>query len=262
MHISKKKRNVLIFVTAFYFILILLNWISPLFNAVFIDNMLTTLTLLSGFFTFLYNYVDYVFLRANKMFMFFNKDTVSWKSSYKFYLSPDVDFENLNNTFLKKLEPNGYQISRLTKSPISCSFLITKGGYERFFRINYTKSDEYAQINLAYSSSTSYKDSKKEIDKFFQILDLYTKNVIEIDVEDPIILKPLYSASVSFEKSNPFYKLILRHTNDTKDVIFNLEFKEDNTTIKVRKNSLHVSSPEKNKIMNILENYLVFSSID
>ncbi len=146
----------------------------------------------------------------------------------------------------------------------SATFKFNYAGYPRELAVyaNFLETD-LVKLQLSYECSLSYKDSKKEINRFSCFLSEVSKGheIIGTDTAEQNSQLESYSVKISFSKFNPFYRLTVKNVSDVKDIKFLLSFTEGRTTIKTNRNTLNVSSKDKDELLSVLENYVALASI-
>lgn len=235
------------------------NWIEG-FNAI--------LVAIIAYSQFIYTHSKEFFILVNKMIAWFKGDTVSWSSSYKFsfHAEDSYRFQEDIEGFRNRLKDSfkDAKLSRVSINENSAYMNMDYLGYTRTLEIHLDlKEQNISQIKFFYKCSLSYKDSKSEIKRFSEVLDLISKNhkVISSDSANHPSQLELYSIKMSFSRFNPFYKLSVKNISNIKDVRFRLTFVEDDTTIKITNNSLSAISKNKNNLFNVLKDYVALSNI-
>lgn len=200
----------------------------------------------------LYSSFNVITVNVNKWILnIFNTD-VSWSSGIKFeidFTSGLADAAMLKNKIIELLN-NEYTIQKIENNKYIT--LKKKSGSNKKLRLKLdivtNFDDEEYSVKLTHDTETTYRNSKKEIST---IIDIY--NV----VRDTLSIKnTIYSATIAFEKINPFYKLTIKNLSE-EEVNFNLKFKPtDKTKISIYNKKMEINSISENEIREILSKYI------
>ncbi|HFD1744218.1 TPA: hypothetical protein QFP15_000806 [Enterococcus faecium] len=233
-----------------------------------IESINTILAAVLAYFQFIYSNSKDVFIFVNRLLARVKQETVVWKASYKFSfkLNSEYSFSEDIRGFIKRINkqfPDG-KIERLKINDQSATFKFMYEGYPRELSVYADSSEsDLVRLTLNYECSLSYKDSKKEIDRFSWFLSEVSKGheIIGTDTAEHNSQLEIYSVKISFSKFNPFYRLTVKNVSDVKDIKFCLSFTEGKTTIKTNRNTLKVSSKDKDELLSVLKNYVALASI-
>ncbi|HDP1318803.1 MULTISPECIES: hypothetical protein [Enterococcus] len=262
------KKWLIAFATIFLLVSIVLSIWKPDDAPRWIEAFNTILAAVLAYIQFIYSNSKDFFIFVNKLLAWIKHETVVWTASYKFSFRSNSEYsfgddvQGFKNRITTKF-PEA-KVQHLKINDESASFKFNYAGYPREITIHVDhKEADLFQIRLTYECSLSYKDSKKEIDRFSYFLSEISKNheVIGTDTAEQKSQLEVYSVKISFTKFNPFYRLTVKNVSDVKDIKFNLSFTEGESTIKTNKNTLNVSSRDKNELLSVLENYIALASI-
>lgn len=233
-------------------------------------NISEIFSVLTALFLYLIGNSIKTFVYWNKFKGFFKRDTVSWEGTYKFsFIYKDYNFEKEVYKFVDRIKLNfkDVNIKRIKINETSATFIMSRLGYSQEIELFYNQSsteNEKFGLTFHYTTSISYSDSKKEIERYEEVLDLVNKGYSVLGDESIIqnSEKELHAVSLSFSKYNPFYGLAVKNIHQSvENISFNLRFTVDNTNIEINKNTLKAVSQNKKQLINVLENYIPLSTI-
>ncbi|KRK54242.1 hypothetical protein FD42_GL001151 [Lentilactobacillus hilgardii DSM 20176 = ATCC 8290] len=214
-----------------------------------------------------YNHWKFLFVYWRKFCACLWGDTVSWTGKYVFYLDAEQDFVQLAKEFRKKV---------LNQTDVTCedgkiqkdsaNFTFNFKGLQNKIKIERSSANDYDEIVLKYSSSTSYRDSKKQVENFQKIIKkLSAASPQQIDLSkfrDSQGLKERLSVTISMRKYNPFYRLTLRHFDGDEGILkWNMVLTEDDLKVEIKKHMLRATSSNEEKIIDVLKNYIALSTV-
>ncbi len=226
---------------------------------------------LIAYFLFLKDHSIKVFILWNKLKGLFKRDTIAWKGTYKFsFYEENYNFIKDVDSLIKRIKltfEDDVEIKHIDNNNENyASFTIMLKGYNRMIRVyNKPSIDENTyRLSVEYEVSVSYSDSRTEIKRYNEFLNVLSKShkVIGKESITDNSEKELYAINLSFSKYNPFYGLSIKHIDDkAKSVKFNLKFEVENIKITTTKNTLKAVSENKEQLINVLNDYVALSTI-
>jgi len=268
---SKKTGKALwtVFILICFGILILLTIFDKLPKNLNAKKIITIFSLSTTLVIYGYNHWKFLFVFWRKVCANFWGDTVSWTGKYILYFKPNQDFTKIMKTFKSGIvEESSFEC--LPHSEIqddSAVFKLKKGGLKSSVNIYRNTANDYDKVLLEYTSSTSYRDSKKQVEAFRQLI----KKLSDVTPQQANLsvfpdlrgLKSLLSVEISMAKYNPFYRLTLRHFDDEEESIkWNMVLKQKNgLKVEVKEHVLKVTSPNVEDVLVVLKNYIALSTV-
>lgn len=260
---TNKKVTILITATALMIASIYLAVVDSTNFPVWLAIATSIFGVASSYLQFIYNNWDDAFILINKLFAWFKGDTVSWKGSFKFFTNTEFEFRDLVKEFTNDLKNylTGAKITNLDIHESNATFRLEYLGYERNIDLFLDKRIDYSQLRLKYSSTTSYKDSKKEHVNFLNLIEIFSKKFVFYPNPNTKRTNPLYSVEIIFSKFNPFYRLTIKHLGTPENISFALKFKENGADVHIYNKKLEIHTEEKDTMAKILNDYVALSSI-
>lgn len=234
MNDKNKKIYWTIFVIIIYIILISLNLFSDKFDKGVIGHICYIVPLIWTLITYIYNHWDWLFGPVNKFWANMNGITSSFSLSYRFLLNVG-EFEN-----------EGLKLN--------LDFKIDSYGYSK------------EQVVIVMDTSVSYKDSSKVTQYFFDILSIVDKDtgkIVDAGKLDNVSENKIhYGCTIELSKWNPFYRYQIKHISTEKLPNFSkLELKDNDTKVIIFKNKMKVNTSNKERLKEIVNEYIPISSI-
>lgn len=252
---KKKKIMKIVGISVIYLVASAITLADPeLFNFKSINIAITFIGLIAAYIQILYKESLSVFLFWRKFCSKFNRDTVVWNSSSKYTFSNELEFKHLDKisrTF--RTIPNVVVSSERNTSD-SIELQLTYENVLHTVNLSLINYDEYSNLIINYNTSVSYPNSKNEFNKYINFTDVIKRELRELSNSGE-----LHSIDITFTKSNPFYKFIVNHIDESKNAKFHLQFKEDENDIHIYNNKIKVTSKSTLYIRKVLENYIVVS---
>ena len=199
----------------------------------------------------LYSSFNVITLNVNKWILHLFNTDVNWSSGIKFnteFTEDVTDSEKLTST-IKELISKEYTIFKIENKYITIKKNSDSNKKLRLkIDISTNFSEEEFSVKLTHDTETTYRKSKKEIDT---IIDIYNL------LREPLSIKnTLYSATIIFEKINPFYKLTIKNLSE-KEVDFALKFNtSDQSKITIYNKKMEINSTSEKEIREILSKYI------
>lgn len=249
------KKIKIVSITVLFISALAITIINPnISNSKNINIIITFIGLFTAYIQILYKESLFVFLHWRKVCSKFNRDTVVWNSSSKYTFSNELQLKHLDKiskTF--RTIPN-VVISSERNTSESIELMLTYENVLHIVTLSFVNFDEYSNLIINYNTSVSYPNSKEEFNKFIKLSDVVKKELSELINSDE-----LHSIDITFTKSNPFYKFIVNHIDESKNAKFHLQFKEDENDVNIYNNKIKVTSKSILYIRKVLGNYIVVS---
>lgn len=253
----KRIKIILIFISI---IVTIWNFYSSLKNKVVI-NFVSFLSSLTPLILALYAESDTVYTGWNKFKAFFSNKTVSFESSFNMKMENDEDLLSINelrkklDRFIKENEyknlQNGIQI---TDSMISIGLKTVDGlKFKLCLYIESTEIDDC--IRLDFSCQQAYRDIKNSWNEFNKIKDYLSSDIKFTPGEFRL------SIDMASSKINPFYKVTLRISKPFKIKRVALKIVNEDMTLSISKNKIYVASLKKEKIDDVIKNYIPLTKV-
>ncbi|KRK87488.1 hypothetical protein [Lentilactobacillus sunkii] len=232
------------------------------------NKIITVFSLSAALIIYEYNHWNWLFVVWHKICAEIFGDTVSWKGSHEFFLKDNSDFKKIALDFKMKLIENegfSFDVSRIQEN--SADFEVNIKGLYSKIRLQMEPANGYDTFHLSFSSNTSYRDSKNQINLFDGILSylqkVVTNQIIPASENDMASgLKEALKVKIIMAKYNPFYKICLHHFDKDNELNWYLTIKEEkNLKVEITKHQLIVTSDNQSKIIKVLKNYVAISTV-
>lgn len=265
MNDKNKKIYWTIFVIIIYIILISLNLFSDKFDKGVIGHICYIVPLIWTLITYIYNHWDWLFGPVNKFWANMNGITSSFSLSYRFLLNVG-EFENDFSNIYEDLKKT-YEIMHLENKPNYKEIVFKNEGLK--LNLDF-KIDSYGysteQVVIVMDTSVSYKDSSKVTQYFFDILSIVDKDTGKIvdggKLDNVSENKIHYGCTIELSKWNPFYRYQVKHISTEKLPNFSkLELKDNDIKVIIFKNKMKVNTSNKERLKEIVNEYIPISSI-
>lgn len=229
---------------------------APLVNLLGLVGLVPLLTVL-------YQDIDWIFIKINKIRAWLSQKTVSFSVKHQIKINNFDDIQSLDKkvraVFIKfnfKIDesksPNRthetiyYQI----KNEQNLSFLITVSAMKL--------SEEQTNFILKVDYQIAYRDVKQKWEDFMHlernIFSLYSrdeKNLSRFDI----------SIDTSRANFNPFYRLTIRHLTNVRINKFNLVYSEDKLTVTSTLHKIQATSDSEIDIKKLIDEYVPLSKV-
>lgn len=249
------KKFKLFFITVLFLAAAVIAAIDPsISNFKSINISITIIGLVTAYIQILYKESLSVFLHWRKICSKFNRDTVVWNSSSKYTFSNDLKLKHLDKISRTFQDIPNVVISSKRNTSESIELQLIYENVLHTVILSFVNYDEYSNLIINYNTSVSYPNSKEEFNKFIKLSDVVKKELSELINSDE-----LHSIDITFTKSNPFYKFIVNHIDESKNAKFHLQFKEDENDVNIYNNKIKITSKSILYIRNVLGNYIVVS---
>ena len=250
-----KKIMKLVFISVIFLAALVITIVDPeLSNYKSINIAITFIGLITAYIQVLYKESLFVFLLWRKFCSKFNRDTVVWNSSSKYIFSNELEFRHLDKISRTFQTIPNVVVSSERNTSNSIELQLTYENVLHTVNLSLINYDEYSNLIINYNTSVSYPNSKNEFNKYINFTD-----VIKSELSELINSGELHSIDITFTKSNPFYKFIVNHIDESKNAKFHLQFKEDENDIDIYNNKIKVTSKSIQYIRKVLGNYIVVS---
>lgn len=268
-----KRRVILVFIIpTVIFLTVLVTSIFGTESVPFwIRNLSTISSALIAYFLFLKDHSTKVYLYWHKFLGIFKRDTVSWSGTYKFsFIEDDYNFQYDVNNLIERVKASFEQdvaISMIDNDNENyATFKISYRGRTRNIKVSHNqKLDENIhRLNVNYEVSLSYSDTRTEIDRYRQFLNLLSTNHKDLGKEmiEDNSDRELHAIKMSFTENNPFYGLTVKHIDErAKKVKFLLSFDLNGIKITSTNYTLKAVSEDREQLINVLKEYIALSNI-
>ena len=243
-----KKIMKLVFISVIFLAALVITIVDPeLSNFKNINIAITFIGLITAYIQILYKESLFVFLLWRKFCSKFNRDTVVWNSSSKYIFSKELEFKHLDKISRTFQTIPNVVVSSERNTSNSIELQLTYENVLHTVNLSLINYDEYSNLIINYNT-------KNEFNKYINFTD-----VIKSELSELITSGELHSIDITFIKSNPFYKFIVNHIDESKNAKFHLQFKEDENDIDIYNNKIKVTSKSIQYIRKVLGNYIVVS---
>lgn len=230
------------------------------FDADIINKIVAAFTALSALWLWLLDNSKTVFIAWNSVKMRLSRDTVAWQATDVFDVDSSFDFNRHCKKYIDQLNSKEVIASVITENATKIVVELHVGKKQELLKIFLSDKDDFYQIKFIQSSSMSYKDSRSEYIHFQSLIEKFKKYMSQVDGTSYFLGRAeLFTVSLQFKKSNPFYHLTVRHVDNVEIESFNLEFTDGDVKVKISKNSITLISKEKDNISLALKNYIAIS---
>lgn len=234
------------------------------FNAAWINKCVAVLTALSALGLWLLDHSRTAYLLWNMLKLSVcSRGTVAWEAVDKFYVNDDFSLEKYFKEYVNDLRISGKVIDVIKESQSNVSFDVRDRKRIEHIKIFLTTKDGMKQLRLKQIANMSYRDSKKQYERFRTLVNRFQKRLAQVDASENLFGgKETYSVSLQFEKHNPFYHFAIRHIDETEIEDFKLTFNDAKMKVKVKKNTLTLISNDSREIAIALKKYIAVSEIN
>lgn len=241
------------FKVLFFIIFILLAFISTFFGDSLgkLEKAAELFSIIGFAAPALYTSFNVITLNVNKWVLNIVNTDVTWSSGIKFNteITEDINDSETLTSKIKELISKEYTILKIENKYITIKKNRDSNKKLRL-KIDITEnfSEENFSVKLTHDTETTYRKSKKEIDTIIDIYNLF---------REPLSIKnTLYSATIIFDKINPFYKLTIKNLSE-KEVDFALKFNtSDHSKITIYNKKMEINSTSEKEIREILSKYI------
>lgn len=257
---SRKDIIKTIVVIAITILAVVLAFGVTIFNADIINKIVAALTAVGALWLWSLDNSQTIFLTWNTIKMKLSRDPVTWESINTFYVDEDFDFTTYCRNYLNRLNKKSTEYKEVRQSSTDFFIEQTIVKNPQTIKIYSSDKDDVLQLKFKRISKTTYKHSLDEYADFLDIVHKFKKYLQQEEGSQYYLGKDeIYSFNLQFEKSNPFYHLMVRHVDNSAIEKFNLNFKDGNVDVKISKNTITLTSCDQKQIQAALQNYLAVS---
>ncbi|MHA3225720.1 hypothetical protein ACV7JQ_07220 [Globicatella sulfidifaciens] len=217
------------------------------------QNILEFSGMLVLIFNFIVNNINFIFELYEKCKVYILNPTVNWKIQTIFSVE-SFEEDSMSRLFDKiKKETDEFSFPHYQKS-FSNEYKIRLYNKDYIISVEPIEFDDNYEIRFIHEYQISYRESLKDFDKNYKMLEEKIKSVFS-NTDDIN-----YLLSITFDDFNPFYKIYLKKYDDMESIDFNMEYEVEDCQIIVTNNKITVASKFLDSVMKISKKYIAISN--
>ena len=212
--------------------------------------------------TALYSEIDWIYIHWNKCIAWIFLKTVSFTPKSSKLLKQTITLNQLEKQIRSVLKENDYSINeatvRKTHEDVYIDIESTKGIKNKLSISLHPESNGQRLIFKA-DYQLAYRDVKDQWDSFLSLRD----NLFSIySMEESS--KERFDVTIKTDKHrkyNPFYRLTVRHLGKKEVKKFDLQFKDNDLSVKTTLNKIYGTSNNRQDIEKLIKEYIPLSRL-
>ncbi|HET5664213.1 TPA: hypothetical protein ACL8T8_000911 [Streptococcus pneumoniae] len=210
----------------------------------------------------LYSEIDWLYIHWNKFRAYIFLKTVSFTPKSSKFLKETITLNQLEKQIRSVLKENDYSINEATFSKTHEDIYIdieSTRGIRNKLSISLHPESNGQRLIFKADYQLAYRDVKKQWDSFLSLRDnlfsIYSREESSKERFDVIIKTDKH------RKYNPFYRMTVRHLGKKEVKKFDLQFKDNDLSVKTTLNKIYGTSNNRQDIEKLINEYIPLSRL-